>query len=215
MKRFLFVGFLALGLSQANAAENAPMTGAAVSDSLVANSLNKLRGQVTIDLLSKVRGEMARISDMCPSSWIPLYYQAWLGIQTTLYTRNDKNELMEECLNQIETAEKLSSADVSELHALKAYYYYVLIAINSKVNGPKYYSNVFKECEKSLEKNPQNPRALAISCVFKKQMGRFLNANADEDQQELQKITELFDKEDKNTILPRWGKEVLSFINRK
>ena len=46
-------------------------------------------------------------------------------------------------------------------------------------------------------------------------MGRFLNANADEDQQELQKITELFDKEDKNTILPRWGKEVLSFINRK
>ena len=121
MKRFLFVGFLALGLSQANAAENAPMTGAAVSDSLVANSLNKLRGQVKIDLLSKVRGEMARISDMCPSSWIPLYYQAWLGIQTTLYTRNDKNELMEECLNQIETAEKLSSADVSELHALKAY----------------------------------------------------------------------------------------------
>ena len=215
MKRLFFLGFLALGLSQANAVENVPMTGAAVSDSLIANSLSKLRGQVTIDMLSKVRGEMARISDMCPNSWIPLYYQAWLGIQTSLYTRTDKNDLMEECLKQIETAEKLSSADLSELYALKAYYYYVLIAMNSKVNGPKYYSNVFKECEKYLEKNSQNPRAVARSCVFKKQMGHFLNAKEDEDQQELQRITELFDKEDKYTILPRWGKEILSYINRK
>lgn len=95
---------------------------------------------------------------------------------------------MEESLKQIESAEKLDSADLSELHALKAYYYYVLIAINSKVNGPKYYTNVFGECEKALEANSKNPRALAISFVFKKQMGSFLHADAGDNQKQLPMI---------------------------
>ena len=215
MKRLFFVGVFVLCLSQAHAVECASQNGAAVSDSLVAGSLGKLNGPVSIDILLKIRGEMARISDMHPDSWIPYYYQAWLGIQTCLFTRNDKDGMMEDCLKQIEKAEKLETVDLPELYALKAYYYYALIATNSKVNGPKYYSYVFRECEKALENNSQNPRALAISYVFKKQMGSFLQAKTDDDQHELQGIMAIFDKEDKNTILPRWGKEILSYVNRK
>jgi len=122
---------------------------------------------------------------------------------------------MEDSFEQIEKAEKLETADLSELYALKAYYYYVLIATNSKVNGPKYYSHVFRECEKSLEINSKNPRALAISYVFKRQMGNFLHAKTDDVQQELQRIIDIFDNEDRNTIQPRWGKEILSYVNRK
>jgi hypothetical protein len=46
-------------------------------------------------------------------------------------------------------------------------------------------------------------------------MGSFLQAKTDDDQHELQGIMAIFDKEDKNTILPRWGKEILSYVNRK
>lgn len=215
MKRQFLVGFFALCLSQVHAVECAPLNGVVVSDSLVAGSLGKLNGPVSIDMLLKVRGEMARISDVCPNSWIPYYYRAWLGIQICLFTRNDKDGMMEDCFKQIEKAEKLEAADKSELYALKAYYYYVLIATNSKVNGPKYYSHVFRECEKALEINSKNPRAMAISYVFKKQMGSFLQAKTDDDQQELQRIIAIFDMEDKNTILPRWGKDILSYVNRK
>lgn len=213
MKRLFFVYFLPICLSHPNTIECATQNDAAVCDSLIAASLSKLNGSVSIDVLLKVKGEMARISDICPNSWIPYYYQALLGIQTCLYARFDKYGVMEDCLKQIETAEKLDSVDSSELFALKAYYYYVLIAINSKVNGPKYYSNVFRECEKSLEINSKNPRALAISYVFKKQMGNFLNVKTDEDQKELQSILDIFNKENKNTILPRWGKEILLYLN--
>ena len=113
-----------------------------------------------------------------------------------------------------EKAEKLKEVDLSEIYALKAYYYYVLIALNSKVNGPKYYSNVFRNCEKALEINAKNPRALAIQYVFKMQMGNFLHAKTDNQQQEQERIMTLFNEENKNTILPRWGKELLSYINR-
>lgn len=216
MKRLYFLGIFALCmLSQAHATACASPKAATVSDSLVARSLSKFNGPVSIDMILKVRGEMARISDAYPDSWIPYYYQAWLGIQACLLTRNEQGGMMEDSFQQIEKAEKLKSADMSELYALKAYYYYVLIATNSKVNGPKYYSNVFRECEKSLEITPKNPRALAISYVFKQQMGNFLKAKTDANQQELQEITDIFDKEDKNTIMPRWGKEILSYINRK
>lgn len=215
MKRLFFVGVFALCLSQANAVGSAPPNDAGVSDSLVAGSLNKLNTPVSIDMFLKVRSEMARISDMYPSNWLPYYYQAWLGIQVCLFTRNDKSSMMEDCLKQIENAEKQETADLSELYALNAYYYYVLIAINSKVNGPKYYNHVFRYCEKSLEINSKNPRALAISYVFKKQMGSFLHTKADDGQQELQEIMAIFNKEDKNTILPRWGKEIISYLNRE
>lgn len=213
MKRLFYVYFLTICLSLPNVTVCAIPNDVVVCDSLIAGSLKKLNGPVSIDVLLKVKGEMARISDICPDSWIPYYYQALLGIQTSLYSRSNKYGLMEESLKQIETAEKLDSVNFSELFALKAFYYYVLIAIDSKINGPKYYSSVFRECEKSLKINPKNPRALAISFVFKKQMANFLNVKDDEDQKELQSIIDIFDKEDKNTILPRWGKEVLLYLN--
>lgn len=213
MKRLFFMGVFALCLLQAHAVGRFPQNGVAVFDSLVAASLNKLNGPTSIDIFQKVRGEMARICDVYHDSWIPYYYHAWLGIQTCLLSRNDKDGMMEDCFKQIEKAEKQENADLSELYALKAYYYYVLIATNSKVNGPKYYSHVFRECEKSLEKNSKNPRALAILYVFRRQMASFLQAKTDNGQQELEGIMAIFDIENKNTILPRWGKELLSYVN--
>ena len=107
----------------------------------------------------------------------------------------------QQLFKQIEKAEKLKEVDLSEIYALKAYYYYVLIALNSKVNGPKYYSNVFRNCEKALEINAKNPRALAIQYVFKMQMGNFLHAKTDNQQQEQERIMTLFNEENKNTII--------------
>lgn len=215
MKKLSFMGFLAICLSQAHAVVCAPPNGAATCDSLVSISLSKLNRPFSIDMLLKVRGELMRISDVYPESWIPYYYQAWLGIQMCLFTGADKDGLMEDCFQQIQFAEKQKGVDLSELYALKAYYYYVLIATNSKVNGPKYHNYVFRECEKSLDINSKNPRALAILYVFKQQMSSFLQAKTDNNLQELQEIMAIFDKEDKNTILPRWGKEILSYVNHK
>ena len=214
MKRLFIWGMFALCMPQAYAAECISSREVIAADSLVASSLSKLNGQISIDLLIKVRGEMTRISDVYPNNWIPYYYQSWLGIQTCLFTRNNENDMMEDCFKQIEKAEKLKEVDLSEIYALKAYYYYVLIALNSKVNGPKYYSNVFRNCEKALEINAKNPRALAIQYVFKMQMGNFLHAKTENQQQEQERIMTLFNEENKNTILPRWGKELLSYINR-
>lgn len=90
MRKLLCVAFLVLCLSEANAVGVGATSEVRASDSLVAKSLSKLSGQVGIDMFYKVRGEMARINDMCPGSWISPYYEAWLGIQTTL-SRTDKD----------------------------------------------------------------------------------------------------------------------------
>lgn len=219
MRHIFIAGLLAFSLTPLNAAHMAQPTHNTLVDSLLGQSLGKLQGDVSVAKLNAVSSEMARLADMYPQNWLPPYYQALLGIQATLMTRNgDKAETaaMDNCYRLIEKAATLKAADPSEVHALKAYYYYVLIAMNAKVNGPSLYSRVFGECEKSLVANPQNPRAKAIAFVFKKQMGAFLHAKDNEDDtKQMQAIAALFDKENKSTVLPTWGKEILSYINLK
>lgn len=216
MKRILMMMLLfVLCLSQAKASGNVYVMETVSSDSLVGRSLRQLNGQMSITLLEKVRSEMARISDMYPESWLPRYYQSLMGIQIALFTRNEQGGMLDDCLKKIEKLEQLKTADPSEVHALKAYYFYVKIAMNAKENGALYYSHVFGECEKALTSNPQNPRALAIEFVFKKQMGAFMHTEQTDDSKQVLTISDLFDQESKNTILPHWGKELLSYINRK
>ncbi|MGN1253583.1 MAG: hypothetical protein ACI4T9_03270 [Prevotella sp.] len=185
------------------------------SDSLVASSLKRLSTASPADFPA-VYGELSRIADMYPNDWLPLYYQTFLSIQGSLFTHNENSKMLEPCLQQIEKMQQLKGADLSEVYALKAYYYYVLIALNAKKNGPTYYSQVFGLCEKALKINPKNPRAMAISFVFKKQMGAFLKAQPEgDDTKKMQAISALFDQEKKDNILPHWGKEILSYISRK
>ena len=61
MKRLFIWGMFALCMPQAYAAECISSREVIAADSLVASSLSKLNGQISIDLLIKVRGEMARI----------------------------------------------------------------------------------------------------------------------------------------------------------
>lgn len=186
-----------------------------VADSLMIVTLHRYQGQLSIPNLLTIQAEMSRIADMYPDYWLPSYYQTWLGIQLSLITHNQQGNITEQCIQQIDKLQQMNGVDLSEVYVLKAYYYYVLIALNAKENGPVYYSQVFGSCEKALKINSNNPRALAISYVFKKQMASFMNTQVEDDSKTYQAICDLFDQENEKTLLPHWGKEILKYINRK
>lgn len=181
---------------------------------LLRQSLTRLSDSVSVASLTTAGAEMQRISEMCPQDWLPCYYVAFLGIQKSLMQMNDPAtiERMGEYLKWIDKAEKMKTTDPAETHALRAYYYYVLIALNPAANGQAYYQSVFRECEAAMNEEPLNPRAKVIRYVFEKQMGTFLGGKTDDDGTERKKIEQLFDAEDSTSVEPTWGRELLTFL---
>lgn len=184
-------------------------------DSLILQEFAKISDPSQNVNLDVAVADMEQISKMYPDAWLPYYYQAYLGITDCLMNRQSKDaeQKATQYLPVIDNASKQKGADQSEIHALKAYYYYILIALNPQTNGQKYYANVLRECGIAEKFNQENPRAKTIRFVFTQQMGKFMGANKDVNVvKEVNYLKQMFEKEDASSVNPTWGKEVLGFL---
>ena len=200
----LFMFAFALTASPVSAQSTAEM------NRLLGSSLQKIRPN---DIQSVTQGisELKRIATIYPEQWLPIYYQALFAIQYAIQRPDDKASvaLLIDAKQNIEKAEHLAGADLSEVYTLSGFYDTALIVQNPSVNGMRYYSDAIGNYQRAIHQNVANPRPRLLLYLFNEQMNKFTggtNFNAEKD---LQKIKSLFDKEQKTDFEPSWGKDLI------
>ncbi|MDC1105319.1 hypothetical protein OAT16_01350 [Prolixibacteraceae bacterium] len=174
---------------------------------------------IAIDSLSHVhtfQGGVAtcnflkRIEDRFPNEWLTTYYIGYLNMKLSLFADSSmKKGMLDEAQKYLAKLLAYRQVDRSELSALNAYYYYVLIASKPEVNGPIYYRKVIEECNKAIRYNKQNPRAHLILSMFKNKMNAFQGGKQEDYCHTLERVESLFQNAKTKKYYPSWGMDDL------
>ena len=170
---------------------------------LLGSSLQKIWPN---DIQSVTQGisELKRIATIYPEQWLPIYYQALFAIQYAIQRPDDKASvaLLIDAKQNIDKAEHLAGADLSEVYTLAGFYDTALIVQNPSVNGMRNY-------QRAIHQNAANPRPRLLLYLFNEQMNKFTGGTNFDAEKDLQKIKSLFDKEQKTDFEPSWGKDLI------
>jgi len=199
----LFCVWLVNGISAQNDTPNPLLTG-------MVKSLDESKSP---EELKKVRASFERLSSLSESGWLPLYYMAYIDIELSFVSpgETDKNQYLEEAGNYLDKLKKLKvkgNHELSEINALRGYWYFAHMAINPGVNGPKYASLTINAFSEALRLNPDNPRAILLNAFFQHNMAKFTGGEYGQLNQDIQKAGLLFDKETTDSPLPHWRKNL-------
>lgn len=182
-------------------------------EELLGQSIKKVQGVPTSEVLLNCVSELKRIDAMYPDNWLSYYYGALFELQYSLLNLSSNTEaLLKEAKDAVDMLKKHTKANASEVYTLEGYYYYVLIAKDPAKNGSIYYKNVFDSYQKALNLNPNNPRARLLLLTFKLNMGQFLGEQPENVHQELLAIKKIYEEESTQTLEPTWGKSSLDKI---
>ena len=195
MKRFLCMILLMMPLF-ISAQELAPI-------------LNNLRKAKAPADFVQVRNQLERLSLVTPDDWLAPYYLAYTDVELSfrVSSKEEKIRYIDEAQTYLKRLSDMPNADLSEVNTLKGYRIYALIASDPQTNGPKYYNDVTVWYEKALQINPNNPRALLLSALFKNDTAKFMNGSYDNFYQDIEKAVILLSTEKAETSAPSWGKE--------
>ncbi len=181
----------------------------------VVQNVNKARD---VSELIQVRSQLERFIAAQPQQWLPCYYLAYADVQLSFRvpTKDEKWQYLNEaetCLNKLS---EMKETDKSEIYTLKGFRLYALIASDPQTNGPKYSGEIIGAYEAALAINPNNPRAVILSTLFKNNMAKFMHQPYDNFQQDVNKAAALFAAENTTVLTPTWGKSWVDFaLNNK
>ena len=166
---------------------------------LLGSSLQKIWPN---DIQSVTQGisELKRIATIYPEQWLP-----------AIQRPDDKASvaLLIDAKQNIDKAEHLAGADLSEVYTLAGFYDTALIVQNPSVNGMRYYSDAIGNYQRAIHQNAANPRPRLLLYLFNEQMNKFTGGTNFDAEKDLQKIKSLFDKEQKTDFEPSWGKDLI------
>ncbi len=165
----------------------------------------------------QVRNQLERVSINHPQEWLADYYLAYTDVQLSfrLPLKEEKMRYLNDAQNYLKKLSDRAGADLSEVYTLKGYRLYALIASDPQTNGPRYYGEITADYAKAIELNPNNPRAIILSALFKNDMAKFMNQHYENFHKEVEKATTLFAGESTATIIPTWGKEWIDWALSK
>jgi len=166
----------------------------------------------------QVRSQLERFVAAQPRQWLADYYLAYVDVQLSFMvpSKDEKSLYLSEaetCLNKLS---ELEGMDKSEFYTLKGFRIYALIASDPQTNGPKYSGEIITAYSTALGINPNNPRAVILSTLFKNDMAKFMHQPYENFQKDVDKAVALFAAENTTLLTPTWGKSWVDFaLNKK
>ena len=167
--------------------------------------------------LIQVRSQLERFIVAQPQLWLAQYYLAYVNVQLSFRVpdKNEKSKYLSEAETSLNTLSALKETDKSEIYTLKGFRLYALIASDPQTNGPKYSGEIINDYGTSLGINPDNPRAVILSALFKNDMAKFMHQTYEDFQKDVDKAASLFANESKTVLTPTWGKSWVDFALTK
>ena len=180
-------------------------------------NLNNLKKAQSPADFVQARNQLERLNLVAPDNWLILYYLAYTDVELSfrIPTKEEKMRYLDEAHTYLKKLSDLSDADFSEVYTLRGYQIYALIATDPQTNGPKYFSDVSTWYEKALRINPNNPRALLLSALFKNDTAKFMNDIYENFYQDIEKAVALLTTENTEGLTPTWGKEWVDRILKR
>ncbi|MDR1201946.1 MAG: hypothetical protein LBL58_10015 [Tannerellaceae bacterium] len=176
-------------------------------------AVTRLDSAHSTEELQEARNLFQRIHTVYPDDWASCYYQAYININ--LFFRNNgpdvKQKLIEEAganIDKLKRMKSLSKEVRSEISTLNGYYYYAIMSVDPQTNGPKYSNNVISSYAEALKLNPQNPRAILLNAYFQRNLSSFMGSTYAPFESDKTKAKELYEQEDKTSIMPHWWVEI-------
>jgi len=167
--------------------------------------------------LIQVRSQLERFIVAQPQQWLAEYYLAYVDVQLSFRVpdKDEKSKYLSEAETSLNNLTALKETDKSELFTLKGFRLYALIASDPQTNGPKYSGEIINDYESALGINPNNPRAVILSTLFKNDMAKFMHQTYVDFQKEVDKAATLFAGENKTLLTPTWGRYWVDFALTK
>lgn len=198
MKRTIFTILtiaIAMVVNAQTPFENAMKESLALLDSAKSNE----------ELLS-VANRFERIAMTETTRWEPLYYTAFVQINMSFREKDGekKDAILDLAEKNIEKALSLNG-DNSELYALHGFLYQGRIQVNP-MRGMTYSQKAAEMFNKSLEENPENPRALFLLAQNIYHTPKMFGGGSKNALPKALEAKEFFEKEKgKDGIGPKWG----------
>jgi len=168
--------------------------------------------------LIQVRSQLERFVMAQPQQWLAEYYLAYVDVQLSFRVpdKNEKSKYLSEAETSLNNLSALKETDKSEIYTLKGFRLYALIASDPQTNGPKYSGEIMNAYGTALGINPNNPRAVILSALFKNDMAKFMHQGYDNFQKDVDKAATLFANESKTVLTPTWGQNWVDYaLNKK
>ena len=168
--------------------------------------------------LIQVRSQLERFILAQPQQWLAEYYLAYVDVQLSFRVpdKNEKSQYLSEAETSLNNLSALKETDKSEIYTLKGFRLYALIASDPQTNGPKYSGEIMNAYGTALGINPNNPRAVILSALFKNDMAKFMHQGYDNFQKDVDKAATLFANESKTVLTPTWGQNWVDYaLNKK
>jgi len=167
--------------------------------------------------LIQVRSQLERFIVAQPQQWLAEYYLAYVDVQLSFRVpdKSEKSQYLSEAETYLNTLSELKETDKSEIYTLKGFRLYALIASDPQTNGPKYSGEIINDYETALGINPNNPRAVILSTLFKNDMAKFMHQPYENFQKDVDKAVVLFAAENTTLLTPTWGKSWVDFALSK
>jgi hypothetical protein len=180
----------------------------------VVQNVNKAKD---VSELIQVRSQLERFIVAQPQQWLVGYYLAYVDVQLSfrVATKDEKLQYLTEAETYLSKISELKETDKSEIYTLKGFRLYALIASDPQSNGPKYSGEIMNNYGTALGLNPNNPRAVILSALFKNDMAKFMHQSNENFQKDVDKATTLFAEENSTLITPTWGKNWVDFALTK
>jgi len=180
----------------------------------VVQNVNKAKD---VSELIQVRSQLERFIVAQPQQWLAGYYLAYVDVQLSfrVQTKEEKVQYLDEAEIYLNKISELKETDKSEIYTLKGFRLYALIALDPQTNGPKYSGEIFNNYGTALGINPNNPRALILSALYKNDMAKFMHQSYDKFQNDIDKAVALFAAENSTLLTPTWGKSWVDFALAK
>jgi len=180
----------------------------------VVQNVNKAQ-HVSDDI--QVRSQLERFLLAQPQLSLATYYLAYVDIQLSLVTPDveKKTKYLAEAETYLNKLSELKDIDKSELFTLKGLRLYALMSLDPQTNGPKYSGEIVSAYATALAINPNNPRAIILSALFKNDMAKYLQQTYDSFSKDIEKASALFAAQDSMVLTPTWGKSWVDYALSK
>jgi len=180
----------------------------------VVQNVNKAKD---VSELIQVRSQLERFIVAQPQQWLASYYLAYVDIQLSFRVpaKEEKWQYLDEADKYLSKLSELKETDKSEIYTLKGFRLYSLIASDPQTNGPKYSGEILSNYETALGINPNNPRAIILSALYKNDMAKFMHQSYNKFQNDVDKAATRFAAENATLLTPTWGKSWVDFALAK
>lgn len=155
------------------------------------------------------------ISNVEADEWLPLYYESHCYVIMTFMSNEDAVEKDKYLLQAEANIEKMIEMvpDETEVYALQALLYMAKMVVDPAVRAQKLTPLIYQSVAKSLELDPDNPRAKYVKLSNEHGIAQFFGNDLSPYCEQANKIIADWDNyTTKSPIHPVWGKEMLLHI---